>query len=412
VTPDSPYYTEEGRAGLFYAEAWLLTHYLILGKNMNGGALLNEFGKLLQEGAEEGEAFRKVFGDPKKMDNEVSSYARQRVFIALSAKTNFSFKEDQLPSTRLTEGQWAAFAGGFELSQRRPHRARPLLEQALKADPLSFLANENMGFLLFHEGKDKDAAQFFHKALAANPTAYLSAYYQTMLTLGAGTSDAELRALDSRLGDVLELNPKFGPAYVALSLVKVRLGKLSEARGLAARALQLEPTRAGYLLNYARIQHRMGEVAEAESIAHLVAKRWEGSDRDEALELLAILPRGRAPEKENIDLARALLSQSPDEKSARGTIESVTCSPNNSFMALKVDGQVMKFKFGARMAAGLADTLWYGSDHFNPCHHLEDSLAVVRYKPLTGDLTGELTSFAIRDRFPESPKPATEKTVN
>lgn len=422
VTPDSPYYTEASRAGLFYAEAWLLTHYLILGKNMNGGALLNEFGKLLQEGEEEGEAFRKVFGDPDKMNDAVSNYARQRAFISLSGKTDLAIKQEQFSASRLSDGQWAAFLGGFEISQRRLKPARVLLQQALVDDPTSPVANENMGFLLFHEGKDTEAALYFQKALAKNPKAYLSAYYHAMLTLGQSESVADARALDGKLGEVLEMNPQFAPAFVALSLVKVRLGDLPLARGLAVRATQLEPGRSGYLLNVARIRHRMGESAMAEDITRMVAKRWRGADRDEALELMADLAHSGAaaiePESNPTSFVANDKSLSADgvpptagEKLARGTIESASCSETSQEISLKQNNQTAKFKFADKASFGIADTVWYGADHFDPCQHVTGRPAVIRYKQGSGDFAGEITAFALRDVFPEPPAKAAQPST-
>jgi hypothetical protein len=47
VTPSSPYYHDEDKAEIFYAESWLLTHYLFFGPGMESGKKLLRFISLL-----------------------------------------------------------------------------------------------------------------------------------------------------------------------------------------------------------------------------------------------------------------------------------------------------------------------------------------------------------------------------
>jgi hypothetical protein len=58
----------------FYAESWVLVHFLIYGPDTEGGKKLDRFFALLQHGMEQKKAFRQAFGDPSKTDrqNELS----------------------------------------------------------------------------------------------------------------------------------------------------------------------------------------------------------------------------------------------------------------------------------------------------------------------------------------------------
>ena len=53
---------------------------------------------------------------------------------------------------------------------------------------------------------------------------------------------------------------------------------------------------------------------------------------------------------------------------------------------------------------GFSETLWFGKDHFTPCHHLDGLRAVVRYKPGSEKQTrGEWVELELRENFPGAP---------
>jgi hypothetical protein len=54
---------------------------------------------------------------------------------------------------------------------------------------------------------------------------------------------------------------------------------------------------------------------------------------------------------------------------------------------------------------GYSDTLWFGSDHFSLCHHLEGLRAVVRYKPSADKQSaGEWVELELREDLPKLEK--------
>ena len=80
VTQRSPFYHDEQKAQLFYAEAWALVHYCLFGPNMDGGAKMNAFYLKLQNGEEQNQAFEEVCGSFKPMDQGVSEYVHLNAF--------------------------------------------------------------------------------------------------------------------------------------------------------------------------------------------------------------------------------------------------------------------------------------------------------------------------------------------
>jgi hypothetical protein len=64
---------------------------------------------------------------------------------------------------------------------------------------------------------------------------------------------------------------------------------------------------------------------------------------------------------------------------------------------------LMVFKSKGRQMVGYPDTLWYGADNFNICHHAEGIHAVIRYRPsVSKEYAGDRLSVELRDELPPS----------
>ena len=64
VTHDSPEYNERDRQGIFYAESWLLAHYLMVGDNSSHRVAFGQFTALLRQGQLPEQAFTNAFRAP------------------------------------------------------------------------------------------------------------------------------------------------------------------------------------------------------------------------------------------------------------------------------------------------------------------------------------------------------------
>jgi hypothetical protein len=63
VNQDSPYYRQQGKAGVFYAQSWALFHYLMVGDKRAHYKKLFEFLDMLQNNVPEQEAIGRTLGD-------------------------------------------------------------------------------------------------------------------------------------------------------------------------------------------------------------------------------------------------------------------------------------------------------------------------------------------------------------
>lgn len=396
----SPYYHDEDKIQMFYAESWGLVHFMIFGPGMEGGKRLDEFFSLVQQGTEQKKAFQQVFGDFRSMDKALNAYLRQFVLKSGVLANPPQIDEKSIDSRSLSEAETEAELGGFHLWTHDLSGARLLLEQALMEDSKLGLAHEAMGFLRFVDGKDSDATTEFSKAYELDNNLYLSLFAKTMLSpTAASNATADQNTLRENLSTVLKLNPKFAPAYVELARLAVRRNDLRTALALSRKAEELEPSRAGYHLMSGHILLRMGRGAEAAGFAKFVAERWVGADHDEAVELWNKVPTDQRPTGDSIS---DMVPQ--DTKTVVGTVKSVNCSENDqgwSFVLTR-DDQPLTFHRKGGFGFGFSDTLWYGADHFSLCHHLEGIRAVVRYRPAAdASYAGDVAEIEIRDGMPE-----------
>jgi hypothetical protein len=98
-----------------------------------------------------------------------------------------------------------------------------------------------------------------------------------------------------------------------------------------------------------------------------------------------------------------LLELRAGTQTAQGTLVSVNCGGKDKGTLLAIqnsDGTLNFHSAGAHMI-GYSDTLWFGGDHFAPCHHLDGLRAIVRYKPSADkQLAGEWVELDLREDLP------------
>jgi Tfp pilus assembly protein PilF len=416
VNSSSPYYHDEDKVEMFYAESWALIHFLVFGPAMQQGQRLNEFYTSLQPGVDQKKAFQQVFGDFKEVGKNLDLYVHKFAFSSGVLQNPRQINEKEFGTHTLSLAETEAELGAYHLWGHDIAGARPLVEEALKEDAKLALAHEDMGFLDFAEGKDEDAAHEFSQAYGLDGSRYLSLFFRTMLSPKARSDvPSDQASLHSALVKTVELNSQFAPAYVELARLNMHQGKLTEALALSRKAEQLEPSRAGYHLLSGHILLLLGRGSEAATFAKYVADRWYGPDHDEAMELWNAVPASQSPAGDS-----PAESGMAETKVVSGMVRSTTCGDKDQGLTVVLDhdGEVFTFH-GNKWIGGFSDTIWYGQDHFSFCHHVGGLRAVVRYKPSPGGgNVGELTEFELRDdvsaasaspaAIPEQPKPASK----
>ncbi len=396
ISPYSFFHGDEERIDKFYAESWALVHYLVFGENMEGGKKLNRFYVQLELGDQPVKAFREVFGDLKTVEDGLQRYVSAFAFHARVIDNPVAIQDKTFAVRKLSNAESRAEIAGYRMWIHHQEDAASMVDEALNEDPNLGLAHEEKAFLYFHDGKDEDAAREFARAYELDKQRYLSRYFVTML--GARGHTAEQReALDAGLAQTMEINPQFAPAYVQRAMLELEQGHGEQALNLARKAESIEPSRSGYHVFAGEILLRLQHPKPAAAIAKFVAERWRGPDHNEAVSLWNQIPADSRPA--DTELKEEVPEQS---ETAEGTLKTVSCGEKGRVdLVLQHGDELLSFRSKGRHMIGYSDTLWYGTDHFNVCHHVEGMHALIRYRPpVEKEYAGDWLSLELRDELP------------
>lgn len=411
------FYRDPQKENVFYAESWALVHYLTFGPNMGLGAKLSQFFSLIQNGAPQKQAFQQVFGSFGEIDKGLDEYMRLFSFKAAVLRNPPQINEKTFTTEKLTLAQTYAELAAYQLWTKSLAQAQPWVDKALKADPNIDLAHEVKGFILFTLGNDAAASGEFLQAYKLDPKLYLSLFAKTMLSPAASLKTAADQAeFSAAIMKVIDINPLFAPAYVQMARFDMRQNNLQGAFGVARRAEELEPWRAGYHLLTGQILLRMGKYTQAADYARYVAQHWSITEHDEAVELWNQVPVADRPV--GVTLTDEI---PPGTQTATGIVQSVYCAPATSsadkhaipqgppsMVTLSVynDSGSKKSVIFLRIPPftyGFSDTLWWGKDHFNTCFNLQGLRAVIRYRPpAEPGYAGSIVELSILDTLPKA----------
>ena len=253
VDHSSPYYHEEQKGNIFYAESWVLTHYLQVTDHEKNTHRLTDYANLLIKGEDPVTAAQHAFGDLEKLQVALQFYVRQNDFNSFPMSSRFTTDVSAFQMRDLSPSDANAVRADFFLYTQRAKEAEALLATVLRDDPNNALAHETMGFLKYREQDIPAARKWFSEAVQLDSHSYLAHYYFATLALQTGDKDHDAQ-LESSLLTSIKLNPAFGPSYDTLAtFYGQRSEKLNDAYLLSIQAIQLQPNTLSYRFNAATI---------------------------------------------------------------------------------------------------------------------------------------------------------------
>lgn len=265
----SPYYNENNRASLFYAESWAIVHYLEMDPDARKRNLLHDFLAAYEASGNYVDAAQKTFGDLNKFAQKMESYARQSSFYVGNVKTSIRGDAKGYSSRVLPPAEVDAQRGEFYAYTRRPEEAKSALNAALQADPNLPLAHEGLGLLAYY-GKDQDTAeQEFTRAVQLNSTNFLAYFFCARAKLREGGMSREKRpGVVADLEKAISLNPQFAPAYATLAnFYSMNPETRDKALAAGKKAIELEPGNLSYAVAYGFVLLNMGKASDAKTLA-------------------------------------------------------------------------------------------------------------------------------------------------
>ena len=124
VDHNSPYYHEEQKGSIFYAESWALTHYLLFNDAIHGTHRVKDYAQNLAKGEDAVTAAQDAFGDLGKLNKALSSYVQQAAFNEFRIPMTFSADPSHFQVQALSTPEANAFRADV-LAHEEDRRCKP-----------------------------------------------------------------------------------------------------------------------------------------------------------------------------------------------------------------------------------------------------------------------------------------------
>ena len=266
VTQESPQYNEREHQGIFYAESWLLTHYLMIGPNSARRPRLAAFTALLRSGQSSEQAFTNAFQvSLPVMERELQQYLKKGNFEPLGFAVSASLTAAQLLTWRRIGPAEICFHLGDELLRvGRIERAETYFLRGKSVAPASPLPFEGLGFLAAEREDRVQAIANLQEALHRGSTNFLAHYIlaREKFRLSQKTphtysrlEQTEAEEIRKELEKAFALMPNFAPAHHLLGFLELVQGEdAATAEHHLQQAVHLEPENQSYSLTLAQAQ--------------------------------------------------------------------------------------------------------------------------------------------------------------
>lgn len=268
VDSNSPYYKEQDKRAIFYAQSWALIHYLLSGSRRTQ---LSTYLQLLAKGREIEDAFRQAFQtDFAALETELRAYIDFNRYPPQTITFDQRLEFDTLTrSTSLTESEAQFYLGDLLLHTNRLDAAAVYLQRAIALDPSLATAHASLGMLHMRQSRFAEAKKHLKLASTGSQNYLVHYYYAYVLSREAmesanlidGYYETETAQLiRAELKKAIELAPNFAEAYRLLAFINlVRNEQLDEAIVLLKQAINLSPRRQEYALLLAQVHLRREE---------------------------------------------------------------------------------------------------------------------------------------------------------
>lgn len=299
VNQDSALYNEDRRSS-FYAQSWLLVHYLLLGQQGKYVSRVAAFVGQLADGVPVEKACEQALGTtPTALEEELWAYAQQESYLRqlVTLPSAVAPLERVSPSV-VSEAEVRATLGDVLLNMSRLDQARLELAAALAADGQSAAAHAALGQLLMRLGRIAEARAHLEQAVASPAASWLTySAYATALISALPNQPVEQATRDRLviervLRRAIELSPESAAPYAQLAgVLSQDRARLEQARELIRRALALAPGEEHYLLTDAVIRINSRDYATVRGRLIRLTRARDSDIRTQATDLVAEVDR-------------------------------------------------------------------------------------------------------------------------
>src|SRR6201984_1271455 len=343
VDVSSPYYNEENKTSVFYAESWALTHYLMIGDKQEHRQMLLDYASALSSGLSLDQAAAKAFGDLKKLQDDLSRYISKFTFSYFQMKAPAELAPTEFQARVITDAEEEAYRGGFFAIRRRPE-AKQILQNAVNLDPKLALARQNLGIEDYLEGNRDSALTSISEAVQFDPkngfTRFLRAYFNYF---GAGGFPQDSQ-IEEDLRQAIASKPDFAPANALLGVyLSSRRQNGDEALLYAKKAVSLEPGNTEFIYDLAQVLAQMQRFDEAQYVAERARANSQSAEyRARIDQLIVYLQNARSIASRNANQNAAPKPQAIPEAAARPSVAQEEAAKEGLENSREITGVVMQ----------------------------------------------------------------------
>ena len=257
----SPYYHEESRVGMFYAESWALAHMLFLAPEYKDH--FSKFVMALHGGKSAADACQSAFGKSSaQVFADLHSYLDRKQLFGTIFSIPPERQQWQIASASVTDFDARLMKADLLVAAAKGEQAKTEYESLAREQPKNLEVLRVLGNMALREKNSDVARQYFRRAYDAGEKDAHTCYELARLDRDAG---AEIGTLVPPLERALQSQPDFPAAEAMLGSLRVQTrdfsGGLAMLSGL--RSVSEEDAWSVYC-GLALAQIEMGDVTDAQ----------------------------------------------------------------------------------------------------------------------------------------------------
>jgi len=297
-------FKDQKEMGLFYAQSWLLVHYLLVADEAKRRPQFVEFVQLLMKGSDQDTAFVQALGtDYPGMEEQLRAYLNRTTLHVFRGTMAQAVKRSALPFSPMASSVAEAYLTDLWFSRGDVAQAEQALQKLAQEGSPPTEVLDRLGRIALQKGEPLEAEKYLQAALAARPNdlglAYYTAWAISQGRMGQAEDEGERRAAATRVIELLSPHldaiSTFPHAYhLLISARMARNDPPADLIPVVERARERMPGEREFDLLLAHLYERAERWDDAEKLLIETAQRAEESEeRRRAEEMLDHLRRRR-----------------------------------------------------------------------------------------------------------------------
>ncbi len=270
VDHGSPLYDEANTSGIFYAQAWLLTHYALMSPAGREKKMFQQLILLNHQGATPLAALQQAAGDLTALQEELQTYLENNRFPYITLPASGAVSAEAFAVNPLSHSQITSYMA--VLKQGRPdaiiERDTLVDLEAHQSEPGVAI---NLALIYVQQGQPVEAMRVLQRNKKDLAKDWLFNYLLTY--------DYKMEPRRQRyfLEKVLEEKPNFAQAAYRLALL-LKFKDAKTSLKFARQAVKADPSSSGYRLLLGEMMLKLGNVDQVEALAEqsqVFARAWD-----------------------------------------------------------------------------------------------------------------------------------------